>query len=676
MQFLKAILLSGPFMPHGYCYMWDPRLMWLHVVSDSLIALSYFSIPFTLGYIVRKRRDLPFHWMFVCFGVFILACGCTHAMEVWTLWHANYWVSGSIKAITAMASVPTAILLVTLVPHAIALPSPAELQLEIAERRRAESDLSLAKAELELRVEERTAELKKANEDLVVEIDQRGQIEQTLRGSQEQFRLAQEASILGVWDWDPRMDRAIWSDQQFQLFGLESNGQIFDERSFVALIYPEDRAAVKLAIREALRPGGEFDVEYRIQRQDGQFRWVLSRGRTHCDSAGQPFRMIGLTLDVTERRRAAEELRLSEERFRLLVEGIADYAIFMLDPAGFVTSWNSGAERIIGYRAQEIIGQHLSCFYGDEDLRAGKPAIALRKAAAAEGRFEDNGWRIREDGSRFRANAILTALHDPQGKLIGFAKITRDLTDTLRAEEAVQGAHAELARVVRASTLGELTASIAHEINQPLAAIVNNANASRRILASPAPDFEEVQQAVTDIAEAGTRAGEIISRIRALLNKSAPEKSPLDINQVVHEVLSLIPAVLEKQHISVVTELQPALPPVWGDRVQLQQVLLNLIMNGIEAMSPILDRPRSLVVRSGVRESHMVEIAVQDSGTGLNSEQIDHIFDTFFTTKSSGMGMGLSISRSIIEAHRGRLWVNRDVADPGATFCFSLPAVT
>jgi PAS domain S-box-containing protein len=611
--------------------------------------------------------------MFACFGMFILACGLTHAMEVWTLWHADYWVSGAIKAVTAIASVTTAILLVKLIPQAVLLPSPAALRLEIAERTRAQEDLSLAKAELERRVEQRTAELKKVNEELVLEVAQRKSVEQTLRSSEEQLRLAQEASGLGVWDWATRVDRALWSDQHFRIFGIDPGNQEFSEASFLSLIYPEDRATVKLAIREALRPDGEFYAEYRIQRQDGQLRWLMSKGQTHCDSAGQPIRMIGVTLDITERRQTAEELRRSEERFRLLVEGISDYAIFLLDPAGFVTSWNSGAEHIKGYRAQEIIGQHFSCFYGDEDLRKGKPATALREAATA-GRFEDYGWRLRKDGSRFRANTILTALHDQKGGLIGFAKITRDLTESLRAEEAVQAAQAELARVARASTLGELTASIAHEINQPLAAIVNNANASRRILASPAPDLEEVQQAVTDIAEAGTRAAEIISRIRSLLRKSAPVKSPLDMNQVIHEVLALIPGVLEKQHISVGMELRSALPPVLGDRVQLQQVLLNLIMNGIEAMNAIQDRPRVLVIRSDARESGL-EIAVQDSGPGLDPWHIEHIFDTFFTTKASGIGMGLSISRSIIEAHSGRLWASNEPATQGAIFRFSLPAL-
>jgi hypothetical protein len=194
MQFLDAMFSSGPFMPHGYCYMWVPGLVWLHVISDSLITLAYLSIPFTLAYFVRRRTDLPFNWMFLCFGVFILACGTTHAMEVWNLWHADYWVAGAIKAITAIASLATAVLLVKLVPHAVELPSPAALRSEIAERTRAEEALKLAKSELELRVEERTAELKKVNEDLVLQIDRRQTVEQHLRDSEEQLRLAQEAS--------------------------------------------------------------------------------------------------------------------------------------------------------------------------------------------------------------------------------------------------------------------------------------------------------------------------------------------------------------------------------------------------------------------------------------------------------------------------------------------------
>ena len=674
MQRMNSLLSLTPYMPHGYCYLWNPELVGLHVSTDLLIALSYLSIPFTLAYFVRKRRDLPFHWIFLCFGILLLACGTTHAMAIWTLWHADYWTSGLIKTVTALAAVSTAIVLVKLVPQAVALPSPTELRREIAERRRAQDALSMVKTNLQIRVEERTRELQKTNADLLHEIEQREQLEQTLKESEEQLRLAQEASGLGLWDWDLRTNEVAWSAQSFRIFGFEPSARKFDLTGILAAIHADDKPAVEGAIGKALKPGGMFEAEYRIRRPDGEVRWLMSRGQTHCDDTGRLIRMIGLTLDVTERRRTAEELRRSEERFRLLVEGIADYAIYMLDPAGFVSSWNSGAERIKGYRAQEIIGHHFSCFYCAEDLRRELPGQALREAAAV-GRFEEpDSWRLRKDGSRFRAHNILTSLHGQQGELIGFAKFTRDLTVSRRAEEAVQAAQAELARVIRATTLGELTASLAHEISQPLSAIINNANASKRILATSAPDLEEVRQAVTDIANAGARTGEIIARVRALLKRSTPERRPLDINQVIGEVLTLVPNVLEKHHVLVETELRSPLPPVLGDRVQLQQVLLNLIMNGIEAMNPVIDRPRVLTIRSDARESGL-EVMVTDSGTGLDPSHIPHIFDTFFTTKADGMGMGLSISRSIIEAHRGRLWASPDRASQGAVFHFSLPSI-
>ena len=255
MHSLDALFSSGPFMPHGYCYMWVPGLVWLHVISDSLITLAYLSIPFTLAYFVRKRTDLPFNWMFVCFGVFILACGATHAMEVWDLWHGDYWVAGGIKAVTAIASLATAVLLVRLVPHALALPSPTALRIEIAERIRVEEELKLAKSELELRVEERTAELRAANQDLVFEIEQRRRVEQELRDSEERLRLAQEASGIGVWDWDTRSNRLQWSDQTFHIFGLQPGEQKLDESFFMTMVYPEDQPTVKLAIGNALRPG-------------------------------------------------------------------------------------------------------------------------------------------------------------------------------------------------------------------------------------------------------------------------------------------------------------------------------------------------------------------------------------------------------------------------------------
>ena len=386
-------------------------------------------------------------------------------------------------------------------------------------------------------------------------------------------------------------------------------------------------------------------------------------------------RQVGVNLvvdDITERKRAEQALMESEDRFRYLVDGVKDYAIFMLDPDGRVMTWNNGAERIKGYCAQEILGQHFSLLYEQSDILRGKPAHGLQAAAAA-GQFENEGWRVRKDGSRFWANVVLTALKDETGKLQGFAKLTRDMTERKRAEEALRSMQAELAHVTRVITMGELVASIAHEVNQPLAAVVTNANVCSRLLASPVLDVDEVREAVADIAEAGTRASEVIARIRALLQKAGAEKTRLDINEVIQEVLALTRSELHTHQVSVQTDLRTGLPPVLGDRVQLQQFILNLMMNGIEAMTGVTNRPRVLVFRSWAHESGNVLVTVQDSGVGLDPQHMDQIFKTFFTTKPGGIGMGLSISRSIIEAHGGRLWT-ATTPGPGATFYFALPA--
>jgi C4-dicarboxylate-specific signal transduction histidine kinase len=408
-------LFSNDFMPHGFCYLWNPGLVWLHAVSDALIALAYFSIPITLLYFIRKRKDLPFNWMFLCFGAFILACGSTHVMEVWTLWHGTYWLSGAIKVLTAMASLPTAVLLVHLVPRALALPSPEAMRLEIAERKRVQEELRSAKDELELRVQERTAELRKANEDLVAEIAQRK-----------------------------------------------------------------------------------------------------------------------------------------------------------------------------------------------------------------------------------------------------------------RSEEQLHTAQAQMAHMARMTMMGELTSSIAHEVNQPLAAVVTNGDACLRWLGNEPPNLNKARESVTGIIREANRASEIIKRIRALAKKTPPQKTLLAVNEAIEEAIGLVGAELARHRVSLLKELGPDLPPVLGDRVQFQQVILNLIANGIDAMDAVNERPRELFISSKSIDDGRVLISVSDCGAGIGQGSADHLFEAFFTTKQHGMGLGLSISRTIVEGHGGRLWAMANELH-GATFQFTLP---
>jgi signal transduction histidine kinase len=255
--------------------------------------------------------------------------------------------------------------------------------------------------------------------------------------------------------------------------------------------------------------------------------------------------------------------------------------------------------------------------------------------------------------------------------ILAFGSVA-SLFERKRAEEALRQARADLAHVTRVTTLGELTASIAHEVNQPLAAIVANAEACLRWLDRGTPDLDEARRSVEWIVKDGNRAGEVIRRLRTLLNKADTQKAPLDVNDVVSEVIALVQRELLSHRVSPRMELAPALPVVLADRVQLQQVIINLVMNGIEAMQPVTDRPREMVIRSH-QDDDQVLVTVKDCGVGISAENADRLFNAFFTTKSSGMGMGLSICRSIIEAHGGRMSAVNN-AGPGAIFQFTLPA--
>jgi C4-dicarboxylate-specific signal transduction histidine kinase len=257
--------------------------------------------------------------------------------------------------------------------------------------------------------------------------------------------------------------------------------------------------------------------------------------------------------------------------------------------------------------------------------------------------------------------------------------VCSDITDRKRAEEKLRDserrlldAQMELARVTRVTTLGELTASIAHEVNQPLAAVVANAEASLRWLDRGTPDLDAVRRSVEWVISDGNRAGEVIRRVRALAKKSDIEMVPLDVNDVVRETIGLMQREVLSHQVSLRVELVPALPTILADRVQLQQVIINLVMNGIEAMQPVTDRPRELLIRSRQEERQLVLVSVTDCGVGISAENADRLFNAFFTTKSGGMGMGLSICRSIMEAHGGRLWATANIPH-GATFQFTLP---
>jgi C4-dicarboxylate-specific signal transduction histidine kinase len=426
-------------------------------------------------------------------------------------------------------------------------------------------------------------------------------------------------------------------------------------------VLPETREAFVDTLVAIAEGRASLEAETVVQTLNGErltvlFNITFPPSSTRLDTA-----LVTVT-DMTERKRAEY---LAGHVFDTSPDAVylvgRDYRYQRVN-AAFAQRWRRPAEKIVGMRMDELAGvepfgetykPHLDrCFAGQEVSFA--------------------GWFPTASGRRYLA-ATYSPLRPVSDRVEAVLAITRDLTDLARASEDLQEAQAELAHVTRVTTLGELTASIAHEVNQPLAAIVADATASLNWLAANTPELDRVQEALEAIVKDGHRAGEVIHRIRGLATKAGPHKVRLDVNELIRDVVPLIGPEVRSHEVSLRVDLAPTLPPVEADRIQLQQVLINFVMNGIEAMDSV-DRLRELVIRSRPHETDSVLVAVQDAGVGIDSSRMEELFTAFFTTKPGGMGMGLSISRSIIEAHGGRIWATPN-PDHGATFQFALPAV-
>jgi PAS domain S-box-containing protein len=538
----------------------------------------------------------------------------------------------------------------------------------------------------------------------------------TLRESERRLDEAQRIAHVGYWDQDLDTGRITLSDEACRIFGLQPEERVVDltqwHEQWLALIHPEDRPRIAEVAAAALRGGPPYDVEYRVVRPGGEVRIIYSRGEVTWDDSGRPRRMFGMMQDITERKRAEQHLVAQHSVTRILAEvaTVEEATPKILQALCERLEWDLGTLWRIDQEAGVL---RCAQMWRKPSVEATQFAAANRASTFRPGRgLPGQVWASRAPA------CIPDVAHDPgflrahiaarEGLHAAFAfpillgsevlgvidfvsreirQPDQDLLDMMasvgsqigqfierkRAEESLRQAQAELSHMARLTTLGELTASIAHEVNQPLGAIVTNGQACLRLLARESPDLHKSREVIERMISNGMRASAVITRIRALAQKAPPHKDWLDLNATIRDVLALARSAAHRHGVAVETHLAEQVPLVRADRIQLQQVLLNLIINAIEAMSGVGDGPRELAVQSDPDTTTPgVRVTVRDSGPGLDPQHLAHLFDAFYTTKTNGLGLGLAISRRIVEAHGGGLWASANVPH-GAVFQFTVP---
>jgi two-component system, cell cycle sensor histidine kinase and response regulator CckA len=547
-------LCGGNFMPHGQCYLWTSTLIWLHALSDGLIALAYFSIPLGLVYFVRRRRDLPYPAIFLMFGAFIVACGSTHVLEVWTIWNSNYYLTGMVKAATAAISLATAVVLFKIMPQAVRLPGPEEL------RRLNET--------LEERVRARTTDLEEANSRLRAEADQRRHAE--------------------------------------------------EEVTRLNLLLRQHVEELKLASR--------------------------ANARHAAIVASSEDAVVGSTLE------------------------------------GVVTDWNGAAERIFGYRADEIVGQPLRRIIPSDRSDEVERRLAELTTGVLPRPFETR--RQRKDGSLVDVSVMISPIRDEGGRIIGFSKVARDISERRRAEQQHKELERKIQETQKLESLGVLAAGIAHDFNNLLTSILGNASLAGLSLpvSSPASGF------LRDIEKSACRASDLCSQMLAYASQGPVRTWPVEVDRLIQDTAELVSVSISRRAV-VRLELAPSLPAIQADTPQIRQALMNLVINASEALGAgegvitiatklvHVDAEQLARVRHPLemREGEHVVIEVGDTGCGMDEATMRRIFEPFYSTKFLGRGLGLAAVLGIVRAHRGGVGVSSDPGR-GSTFRLFLPA--
>ena len=488
----------------------------------------------------------------------------------------------------------------------------------------------------------------------------------------EHLWLGIDGAGIGTWDLDLSTRKLIWSTAARRLLGV-SDDQPVSYELFLSLLEPQDRERTERAVKDSVETGCNLDIQYRVRGAHDRSHWVRARGSIVRGDDGTPRHLSGIILDIEDQKQVEEALRTREGHLQSILETIPD-AMIVIDGRGIMQFFSSAAERQFGYTEQEAIGQNVSVLMPNPDRRRHDGYLA-RYQSTGERHIIGVGRIVtgqRKDGTTFPMHLSIGEMES--GGQPYFTGFVRDLTEYQQTQARLQELQSEIAHVSRLSAMGEMASALAHELNQPLAAISNYMKGSRRLLASSEdPNATKIATAMDRAAEQALRAGQIIRRLRDFVARGESEKRVESLSKLIEEAGALGLTGAREQGILLRFNLNPDCDLVLVDRVQIQQVLVNLFRNALEAMSDS-DR-RELIIANSKAAEDMIEVEVSDTGHGFSDEVLTKLFQTFFTTKETGMGVGLSISRSIVEAHGGRISVERN-SSGGATFRLTLPAAS
>ncbi len=636
---LNELLFAG-FMPHRYCLRL-PELIWTDAISDGVVALSYFLIPYALVRLTKIRKDLTFPWMFLLFAVFILSCGGSHLMDIITLWVAAYRLETGIKVITALTSLPTAILLIRLVPRIAAIPGPQQwqrinktLQDKIDELETAKRDIWALNTQLEKRVEERTLELTRQNTRL--------------------------AELTVAWDLSHGIIRGLdgrirfWCKGNEQLYGWtgeEATGRISHELLQTQFPKPVDEVEAEFLER------GTWQGELSHQTATGKrvrvaSSWVLQR-----DESGQPISVVEVNNDLTDRLRALETNAL----LAAIVES-SDDAIFSNSLDGKITSWNRGAERLFGYLKSEIIGQ-AGARLVPQNERAEEEAI-LSKIRQGESVEHYETTRFTKNHSKLTVSLVLSPIRSAEGRVIGASAIARDITERKRLEESLRRTN---------SALAEFAYAAAHDLQEPL----RNVALSLQLVKDSSQDGEKAwsMELIDTAIENSQRMVQMVRDLLAFSRALEPGDAAPRIADAARTF-----AVVMKNLESAVLETKAditcgPLPVVEIPEIHLSQLLQNLIGNSLKYHG---GRPPKISVSAMPAEDRYSIFAIRDNGIGIPDEFHSRVFGIFKRLdkdKVSGSGIGLALCKRIVEHYGGKIWIKSN-QDKGVTFFFSIPAAS